>query len=307
MNEERQIALENIIRDKLSSFESIVDVDKQIVTEVLTDIASLWEETDLSLNLAVKEGKYYILFKFKDTEGSICKGAYAVAMTEFKNSMYNLIDRIENGEKAVKTLNDALKKRQYEHGAPLNIAYKWNSSKQCSISDWDYNNIKIKLNDLSLDSLTAEYKKDTAGCNIENMVKELVWDGNIVSFVRDFNKFTLHSKLGITFGSSEIERILTENMLNTSDVLDIVRKQSRVSGIQKFKSVFKVNELGKFLVILLWNVDYVKKSITTSIMGDKALDIENNRFISDHNLFSRIESRATISKEIIDSVFMSND
>ena len=307
MSEDRQSEIEEIIGNKLDAIISFNDANKQTINEILNNIATLWEAIDLSFDLISKDNKNYVIFKFRDSEGSICKGSCVVTLEELAASIYGILDKIENGRKAIKVLNNAMKKRQYEHGAPLNINYKWSITKQCSIGDWDYNNIKIKLNDMALERLTEEFKKDGTGAEVEKMVAELVWDGNIINFVREFDKFKLHAELGLSFGVCEVGKILTENMLGTSDVLSIIRKQSKVSGVQKFKSIFKVSELGKFLVILIWDVDYNKKSIVTSILGDKALDIENSRFISDYNLFSRIESRASISKEIIDSVFLGND
>ena len=257
----------------------------------------------LNATITSKDNKIYALFKFKDSDNYTCKGSEEIHLEDIDASINNIMSNISNGDNAIQMLNAALKNEQYEHGEPLNIAYKWGNGKYCSICNWDYGNIKIKLNSIALDKLIEMSIKESSRQEINELASSIAWNDNIVTFIRNFDTFVIHNKLGAVLEEFDVEKILAENMLSTQDVISIIQKNNNKQCVQKFKSIFVVRELGKFIAILNWVVDYSKNTINTSIMNDKVLDVESARYISDHNICSRIEARSSLSQDVIDKIF----
>lgn len=154
-----------------------------------------------------------------------------------------------------------------------------------------------------MDYLISAYENDDELSKLKDIISRNDWDDNIVQFIKAFNDSELHRELGITLKEYDIIKILTDNMFNTKDIIELIKNNDNNTGKQRFKSVFVVNELGLFAAILNWVVDYSKEEIDIHIQDEKVLDIENSRFVSDHSIYSRIERRVLIPDDIKNSIF----
>ena len=252
-----------------------------------------------------KNDKMYITYQFTEIgDGSINKVLIDTTIDSLIPHMEKTISRIDIGSKAVNKLNNLLRDSRIAKDGYISVQYKWGTNKYSTVSDWDYGNIKIKLSDMALDYLISAYKLDEELTELRDIISKFDWDSNIIEFIKAFNDFELHRRLSVTIKDYDITKLLTDNMFNTADILDMIKNNSTSKkGIQKFKSVFVVNELGSFIAIIDWVVDYSKKDIAVNIQDEKVIDVENTRFVSDHSIYSRIELRALISDDVKNSLF----
>ena len=112
-----------------------------------------------------------------------------------------------------------------------------------------------------MDYLISAYENDAELSKLKDIISRNDWDDNIVQFIKAFNDSELHRELGITLKEYDIIKILTDNMFNTKDIIELIKNNDNNTGKQRFKSVFVVNELGLFAAILNWVVDYSKEEI----------------------------------------------
>ncbi len=226
----------------------------------------------------------------------VLRNSFGKFKTEFETIMYLILD----GSSAVIELNSLVKEAQQEHGALVAINYRWNiSDKVCSIADWDYDRLKVRMNRSSVLELINIRNEGHLG----ELISSCNWILSIKEFIKTFNENQFHCKVGAVLDVSDIEKVLTSNMLSIDDLTAVIRKNKNSQGTQTFKTVSIIKELGKFIVICRWVIDYGKKSLSMQIMGDKIFDIENDRFISDRGICNRIEQRLTIPQSILDMIF----
>ena len=288
-----------------SFIESIKNSDYVQAQRIIVDeLRKLDLETHINCYITDKNNRSFIVLYFNnDEDGGINKVIIDVSTDSLDSHIDKAIKRIDLGSKAIKKLNSILKEYRITNDGYLNIQYKWGANKYSIIGDWDYRNIKIKLNDIAMDYLISAYENDDELSKLKEIISRNDWDDNIVQFIKAFNDSELHRELGITLKEYDIVKILTDNMFNTKDIIELIKNNDNNTGKQRFKSVFVVNELGLFAAILNWVVDYSKEEIDIQIQDEKVLDIENSRFVSDHSIYSRIERRVLIPDDIKNSIF----
>lgn len=310
-----ELALVNI--KQLSDLNNESNMEK--IKEAFSDLAFQLENncdirlSSLHIDLINKNDRIYIGIRFKDSNYFTCKDTWEIRIDSDKeNSILNeikgLMEIVINGSKSIDILNKALIEHQRVYSDNVLIQYKFGlSSKNCSLWDWDYSTLRFRLSKTSLLSLATLYAKDISGKLIVELINESFNSGNnIIESIKMFNNMELNNKIGAVLNTNDgVESILLENMLSTDDVMGLIKKQLSLSGVQEFKSVFLLKELGKFIVLLSWEVDYTKKLVKNKIVDEKVLDIENNRFISDPSIYSRIEHRVCIGDEVKAMLFES--
>lgn len=275
----------NILKKINNEGERLLAVDFiNNVTNEITDI------NNLSFNITTKQDSIYLLCKFNDTYGYKCKGGLKVEDTIDK-TLISLINLIINGQNMIDKLNKKLEDKRVSTGNMLNIKYRWGNNKKGNIAYWDYTHVTVRLNKDALELLVSKESEEEQEEFLDSTIKELTWPENPVEFISKYNESTLAKNLKANIETDTLENILTNNMLDYSDIEEQVIKSKAKTGFQKFKSVFIIKELGLFAGIVLWDIDYEIKDISAEIMDDRIIDVENNLFISDHSLFSRIEQR----------------
>lgn len=276
--------------DRLSAVEWLNDTAKDI-----TDIDKL------SINIVIKTSGKYMLFKFNDYTNSVCKGALSITKN-IDVMLLDIVKIISDGQHVIKEINTKLEGIQAENGLMLKFRYKFGYNKQCKIAYWDYTNIVIALNDKAIDLMLDNLTEQNCAGKIEKVLDE-VWHNNVAEFIRGFNDMHINKYIGAELEYDSIEDALKDNMLSFDDIRDIVNKNKDKSGTQRLKSVKIISGLGSFAAIVLWVIDYDNKRISIDILDDKVIDIENNRFISDHSLFSRIEQKVIEESNNLAEVF----
>lgn len=276
------------------------ETDRIEAVDWLNNLASKIEGiSNLSFNLVIKKDTTFLLFKFNDYEGYTCKDGIKIEENLIKTLEF-VLNTITESQSALNILNNKLSSIRAENGILLNLKYRWGYEKCSRIAYWDYTNIVIRLGKDSIHKLLEldEHK-------IEELLLNFKWVDNITEFISTYNENNISKELNSCLEYKNISDALMDNMLSIADIDNIVHKNINEHSSQKLKSVHIVSELGLFAAILLWDIDYETKDISVDILDSKVIDIENNRFVSDHSLYSRIEQRVMLEADKVTNYFKS--
>lgn len=288
----------DLINEQISQLEdrsvlsNISDETSRIkVINWLNALASKMSDiSELSFSIKSKGEKSYILFKFKDLTGYKCNGSM-----EIGESIPETVDRIASvivdSQWALKSINDIFERIQTENGLILSVKYKFGYGKYATVAYWDYSHIIIKLNADSVNQLIEINGNSEQLDNLAKKLQNTKYPDSVPEFLTWFNGNDVNKQFGMIMNYKSIPEALTDNMLSRKDVLDIIEKNKGGKGTQKLKSVEVMDQLGLFVALIIWNIDYERSEVSIDIMNDSVIDIENSRFVSDHSLYSRIEQR----------------
>lgn len=239
-------------------------------------------------------------YKVMDIEDKFAFAISTDGYDTFISSIISILYMLIEGSRAVSELNSLIHVAQSSKGASVMVTYKLGiTDKFCKVCDWDYNRIKIKLSKAAITQLISL----SADGLLETVVSETDWLLTIGKYIVGFNNLHIHEKINAVMNSTDIEKILTSNMLSTDDVITAITRCKSDTGTQEFKSVSIIKELGKFIAVTLWRVDYSKKSIAVRLMSDKVFDAENDRFISDRDIVDRVERKINVSDQLVNRIF----
>lgn len=292
-------------------------IDKSLLTEI-TDETSRIKAVDwvnsiakeigdiegLSFDIVLKNKSMFLLCKFNNAAGVICKGGNKV-VNGLDKSLEYLLTSISNGQVAIKLLNDKISKIQADNGIIISMRFRWGFGKASEVAYWDYTNLIIQLNETSIAKLSKAVEDNTINSLIDEATDGFKWADTVSEVISEYNNTCLSNVLESKFAYDSILEALQDNMLEQNDIVAILRKNLDKHSSQKIKSVYTISELGLFAAILLWYIDYDLHSITVDILEDKVLDVENGRFVSDHSLYSRIEQKIKDETDKIASDFRS--
>ncbi len=269
-----------------------IETNRLEAIEWLNSLTHEFEEIKgLKFSIAYKNDKAFLLFRFEDADSEVCKGGI-----EIENSLEETLSRItlliHRGQVAVDYLNSKIEELRATYGIVLDISYKWGFSEHAHLVNWDYSTIVVRLSKRAIESLTDISDEDKMHKYIDDMVKDYHWPDNLLEYIQKFNEQVVNNKLHIELKYNSIVDTLKDNMIDISDIKNTIKNNiDKNNGMQRFKSIYILNELGIFIAIVIWQVDYKERDISVSILDDKVMDIENLRFVSDHSLYSRIEQR----------------
>lgn len=249
-----------------------------------------------------KDGKQYS-FKFKfsisgtdySTDFVLSQDGYDKMLKDISN----LVSIIIEGSKAVDELNKLIQDIQFNNGSAVQIIYRFGLDKFCMISSWDFDKINVRLGETAIMQL-IELRDNN---ELEETVRQSDWQYTIVRFILNFNSIPFHKRINAINEITSFEGMLLENMLETDKIPFMVRCSRGNTGTQVIRTVSIIKELGKFLVLIDWYIDYSRKSISMSIVNDKVLDLEDDRFISDREIVNRIEKKIGIPENIQTKLF----
>lgn len=295
--------LTNVATLKEDIEESLACINKQLIF-----IEGL-ERLHMGYNIKERDGiadTIHLVFSFKTHNNApeqhsmhIKKDSFK-DFREFQSVFENTLKLIVDGSLVVAELNSMIKNIQRESGAAVAIEYKWAiANKVCSIADWDYNRIKVKLNRSAITALINMKNSNS----LEGAVRKSNWGLGIKDFVEGFNSMSMNQDICAIMNYSDWVSALTENMLDTKDVLAVIRRNKNSQGTQSLKSVALVSELGRFLAIVKWSVDYTNKIVSSDIMDDKVLDVDNGRFIADSTIFNKVKQKIMVPDSIMSMLF----
>lgn len=261
------------------------------------------EQFDIKYSVLNTENNKQYTFKFKfSISGTDYSTDFVLTQDGYDKMLKDISDLVSiiiEGSKAVDELNKIIQDIQFNNGSSVQIVYRFGLDRFCMISSWDFDKINVRLGESSIMQL-IELKDNN---ELEKAVRESDWQYTIVKFILNFNSIPFHRQINAMNEVTSFEGMLLENMLETDKIPLMVRCSRRNTGTQIIRTVSIIKELGKFLVLIDWHIDYSRKSISMNIVNDKVLDLEDDRFISDREIVSRIEKKVSIPENIQTMLF----
>ena len=279
-------------------FESIGPDEMQVIINNALEKSPL---RSLNMQYVTQQNLHFILVSFRDSNGTRCRGAFQIDLGSIAQSICDNLDEIADQLIAIDQLNAVVRDQLYKNSNQFMISYCWGQDAECSIEDWQYQFIKIKLSKDSCEKLHVLIKDSSD--EIQAKADETDFGTNAADTVTRFNDMQLHQEIGAILWTSQVEKALTDNMLQMDDAINIVRDAQHKSGIQHIKIIIPFKELGQFLIVSDWEVDYHTKDIKSQISEQKLLDLENKKYILDSQIYNRVERRVKLSDDMITSLF----
>lgn len=189
---------------------------------------------------------------------------------------------LERSLRAIQKLNELEQKFEEQHQYYVGIIYRWGDSEDyCSISDWDYSRIELRLSSDSIQKLVC----------LENTIEDIInseelheYD-DIISYIKNISSRELNSSLGIKLKTSNIVGELMKNRLSFKEVKEVI--DTSIKGEQLISSAVTIRDLD-LIGIYIININYNTKVIGIEISDDKLLDMESGKFIMDNILGDRL-------------------
>lgn len=244
---------------------------------------------------------HFIMVSFRDSNGTRCRGAFQIGLDQIAQDVCDSLDEIADQLIAIDSLNQIVRGQLYKSNNQFNVQYCWGQDEQCSIEDWQYQFIKIKLSKDSCERLRMLMKDNQE--QIQRLAEQNEFGLNAADTVQRFNNMELHQEIGAILQTQSIEQALTDNMISVDDAIGIVKDNKAKQGIQHIKVVMTFNELGQFLLVSDWQVNYAQREIKQSISDQKILDIENKKYILDSSIYNRVEKRVQLQDSLIAQLF----
>ena len=276
---------------ELSNDTQILALNDILTSDVAHYIENKINEQIKISNVAVtiqdKEDRKYLFIRYIDTINRKCKLCLNVKAD--KESLITAIAQLTEfiilGQSKVNNLNNMLESIRIDKGSLFSIKFMVGNGTSSSVNYWDYNLVIIKLSEKSVNTLIEAEDID---------ISLIEWPDNIINAICNYNELQLSKDIQSKLCNDTVESIVsifTKNMLNTNDVRNMINKDID-QGIQKLKSVEVISsDLGIFVALLVWNIDYRLREASIEILDSKVMDIENKRFVTDKALYDRIETR----------------
>lgn len=271
------------------------------IQQIIDNVLQSCSIKGLNLQYKEVEGMHFMLVQFRDSSGEKCRGAFQFSINAIAQNICDSLDEIQDQLIAIDSLNAMVSAKQYQSDNSFSVSYCWGSDYKCSIEDWSYQYIKVKLSKDSCEKLRMIVKDDPQ--LLQSRIDDTDFGNNAAETVSNFNSMPIHTEIAAILWTSSVEKALTQNMIQMDDAIGIVRESQNTAGIQSIKIVVPFNELGQFLAIMTWIVDYQDRSIKQTILEEKLLDIENKKYILDSQIYNRVEKRLILQKDTLNELF----
>ena len=252
----------------------------------LKDQVIEWLDKPLNLSSCFKSVDLDVLFK-NDTCAIICD-FYTNKYREkviFKcktdsinqDTVLNWANKLIKEITIIDKLNEKLEKLYKENNYYTLVKYRWSSCEYCEISEWDYDEIIIKLSKDAIEAICA-YENE-----LDDLISESNFDAdNALDYIKEFNI----DKFNITIGAqldedSTIFEKLTEHMLNFKDIKSLVKQDNK--GIQNLKFVIAFRDLG-LIGVFFCKLDYKNQTCDITISDNRLIDTDGERFVRNNKL-----------------------
>lgn len=254
---------------------------------------------DIDFDIVTRKNGDYIKYTFNDNREYKCAYAINTGTDNFPDSFVEHMEIIKDGLEAVKVLNKVADDLADESAILFDVQYQWGRGTECNISYWDYSKVIFRLSNNSLLELVR--LMNDANVDFEDTMRDLLKSSfsgidNIVKCVTEFNRVELHNRIGAHINGS-LEDILSNNMITREDAIKLCKKFVSTNGVQKITVLNIVKQLGNFLVLQLWDIDYKNKEIETSIIGDRIIDLDSSSILSNETLRDRLDNILKLSKD----------
>ena len=288
--------------------ERIQQQDERI-QQAIYEIQEKQELNGLDIRHKHMNNMLFIQLRFKDNSGGYCSGAFKlsqeaeqdleIAIKEINQTLQDIKEQVT----AIDSLNAIVKEQMYKINNQFNVQYCWGYNEKCSIEDWQYQFIKIKLSKEACEKIRDTVKENQQ--QLEEVIQKTEFGQNAAEVVHTFDCVEFHQWVGAVLYSSDIEVALTQHMVQMDTAIRFIAQANKKQGTQQIRIVIPFNELGQFLILVDWEINYSNKTIKQTILEQKILDIENRKYILDSQIYNRVEKRIAIQKDVVANLFES--
>lgn len=295
-----------LCHEELIKLGGVIAEDKPEILRALADKIKSEYGIDIEFSTLNRGSETYITYKFHDSRMNVCKSAFAITTDNVADTFIENMIYVIDGCSAISYLNKAEDKYRADMGSIIDIHYQWGRTKYCSIGSWDYNKITIKLSADALNSLIELYSSSESAYSMQissKMNESDLGKRNVIEFVKAFNTIPIHKFIGARLADEPIDKLLGQNMLGPDDAKRICKSNYGAKGVQSLIVMNTLSQLGIFVVLSKWRIDYDDKSISISLLEDKAIDLDSSSIVSNYALTSRIEQAIKLKDSEIAELF----
>lgn len=235
----------------------------------------------------VNDMKFSMVFKVNGYKTQKCNVEVPRKGFDYLNQWFlDLLNEFILCETTIDEINSIVKAKQLRDGAFCSVKYVCDYTRKdsSSVVSWDYKNLCFGLGMNIVKNLSSlsdmHYGINPTSKYYSSSIKEMV---------ECFNSFDMHKKIGATL-SGDVHSNLCKAYYTMNDAIRIIMKNKFRSDVQSIVTCTYIDELGKYIVLCNWNVDYRRRKIDITVVDSKIYDIENDKFICKGDIYERIDA-----------------
>lgn len=239
----------------------------------------------------VKDMKFSMVFKVNGFKTQKCNVEVPRQGFEYLYSWFlQLLNDFIYTENVISEINTYIRDCQRISGAYSDVQYVCDYTRKdmATVANWSYEkivfglgmNIVLKMRNLP---------------DIRGMIYSAsdFYSSSIKEMLDDFNKTELHQKCGAVMKTS-IRDALCSSYKSMNDVIKHIMHNRDRRDVQNIMSCTFIEELGSFIVLCNWEINYETRKIDITIHQNKIYDIENDKFICRGDVYDRIDKRVQL-------------
>ena len=279
-----------LCRDEILGISSMStsEIDRaNLLSSMAQKICECYDFSEFKLDIVTRGNVQYIIYKFNGFNNASCSGGFVYNYDTFDSDIASAVTDIIDGNDAINILNEIIESDRDKLGGKVAVYFVWGRGPYCKVYDWDYSKIGIKISRDALANLLDNYREGAK------------------SFRNEISSAVAKSAIGKAINAKieDIELInhLTRQMLNRNEAISYC-KDHRSSGVISLQVVEIVQQLGVFVALANWVVDFKNKNISVSLINEQVIDVDNAEVISNYGICSRIEQIIGLSSDEINSI-----
>lgn len=193
-------------------------------------------------------------------------------------------------ENNIQVWNNAVKDSANSGSRECNCVYEvdYVRRNQCRLVSWSYDKICVGIG-MDMVLKLSEHLKT----HMLNFQHTNYYNGSIKDLLEQFNEFEMHRIIGARLNGS-VKDLLCGTKLSMNDAIRKIMKSRTRRGVQNLITCTYINELGEYIVLCKWKVDYDNRELDISIQDGKILDLQKGTFYYCGEIFNKIEKRVQL-------------
>ncbi|MBR1455434.1 MAG: hypothetical protein IJ593_12455 [Lachnospiraceae bacterium] len=254
------------------------------------DIGGILKIKNLRFKVEAKDNKKYFYYYFNTSIINNSYSGFVFDTNSFEDKLTHHMLNLSDGIQAIKIINDSIDK-YCKGNNTVHLEYLYGRGDESVVNFWNYKSIIVELGKKSKDNILLEYRKgeDYFKSFVKNIVannSEL--NNDITYIIYHFNELDINKKLGISLSSNDLTSELTRCMLSRNDVINYLTECEHNRTLELY-SVEIVQQLGTFIALVLWKVDFKKSNISIELVNECVIDADGKEIVTNYSICNRVE------------------
>jgi hypothetical protein len=303
-----------VIKDdlrKLGSYDTNGYVDQRMIVSGMSERVRVASGVaNLSLELSKTSNGEYVVYRFKDDSGlRSYSSAFAFNVDTFESVLADTLESVKNSIDALEIIN-ALVASTFEDIGDANQKpiYAWGNHKYCEIGAWDYEEVEVILSSTAIKNIVEMY--NNGGNAFRSLITEYIVNSNfgqynVISMLNNFNEIPLNKYLGAEIKPVDKAELLSNGVITHADAVKYLSNNKHESGLLRIQLLDIVGQgtVFSFAAFSCWDIDYDNKNISTSLLGDKVMDMSTGEMSTNYAICSKVESTVGPTNSEKESIF----